>query len=78
MKYFTIEELTLLKNYKTDDIEKTKNEMAKAIPVIDDPDMKALVKNVLDKLSSMTSTEFSQIDFSDAIDTGDVLEPYLL
>ena len=64
---FTVEELTFIDIYRTSDIEATKKEIRKAIPIIDDANMIALAENVLSKLDKVSSNEFEQLDFANVL-----------
>ena len=64
---FTVEELTFLDMYKSSDIEVTKNEIRKSLPIIDDGDMIVLAENVLSKLDKISSDEFIQLDFTNIL-----------
>jgi len=59
----TVEELTFLDIYKSSDIETTKKDIRKSLPIIDDSDMINLTLNVLSKLNKMSSAEFKHLDF---------------
>lgn len=60
---FTIEELTLLEMYRIANVEQTKEEIQKVIPLIDAANMLALAESVLLKLDKTSSDEFNQLNF---------------
>ncbi len=64
---FTVEELTFLDIYRTSDIEATKKEIRKAIPIIDDANMITLAENILSKLDKVSSNEYEQLDFTNVL-----------
>lgn len=64
---FTVEELTFLDMYKSSDIEVTKKEIRKSLPVIDDSNMIELALNVLSKLIQLSPDEFKQLDFTNIL-----------
>jgi|GEM_PF-916665 len=68
----TVEELTFLDIYKSSDIETTKKEIRKSLPIIDDSDMINLALNVLSKLNKMSSEEFKQLDFTNILSVENV------
>jgi hypothetical protein len=69
---FTVEELTILEMYKAPKLEQTKEEISKALPIIDNEDMKKLAKSVLSKLDLLSSNEFKQLDFTNALSKDNV------
>ena len=64
---FTVEELTFLDMYKSSDIEITKKEIRKSLPVIDDSNMIDLALKVLSKLNKLSPDEFKQLDFTNIL-----------
>jgi len=68
----TVEELTFLDIYKSSDIETTKKEIRKSLPIIDDSDMINLALDVLSKLNKMSSEEFKRLDFTNILSVENV------
>jgi len=58
--------------YKSSDIETTKKEIRKSLPIIDDSDMINLALNVLSKLNKMSSEEFKRLDFTNILSAENV------
>lgn len=67
-KSFNKEELTIMRFYNCDDRNKLINKLDSVLENADDLEIKSEVEEIVNKLRSMTDTEFNEIDLKDILE----------
>ena len=63
---FTVEEVNLICIYAGESRSEVIEDIERALPYLDDPDMVELSNRIIEKLRNMTDEEFEQLDLIEA------------
>ena len=63
---FTVEEVNLICIYAGESRGEVIEDIERALPYIDDPDMEELSNRIIEKLRNMTDEEFEQLELTEA------------
>lgn len=63
---FTVEEVNLICIFAGESRSEAIEDMERALPYLDDPDMEELIHRIIGKLQNMTDEEFEQLELIDA------------